>query len=63
MSDLAHTKQTATGIDTRLGLGAEGPVWLDISSAAYLCDPANAARIRARLKPARCGSLKRAEGS
>ena len=40
MSDLAHATQTATGIDTRMGLGAEGLVWLDTSSAAYLRDPA-----------------------
>jgi len=38
-SDLAHATQTATGIDTRMGLGAEGPVWLDTSSAVYLRDP------------------------
>ncbi|WP_281968924.1 AAA family ATPase [Roseovarius nanhaiticus] len=52
ISDLAHATQTATTIDTRYGLGAEGQVWLDVSSATYLRDPANAARIRARLEDA-----------
>jgi cell division protease FtsH len=52
MSDLAHATQTATGIDLRFGLGAEGPVWLDTSSASYLQIPENAARIRARLEAA-----------
>ncbi|MCQ0093963.1 AAA family ATPase [Roseovarius sp. M141] len=58
LSDLAQATQTAIGIDTRMGLGAEGPVWLDISSAAYLRDPANAARIRARLEAAEARAMR-----
>ncbi|WP_324753174.1 AAA family ATPase [Roseovarius sp. Pro17] len=58
MSDLAHATQVATGIDTRIGLGAEGPVWLDISSAAYLRDPENAARISARLEAAETRAMR-----
>lgn len=50
LSDLAHATQTATAIDTRMGLGAEGPVWLDIPPAVYLRNPENAARVRARLE-------------
>ncbi|MCQ0090503.1 AAA family ATPase [Roseovarius sp. M141] len=57
LSDLAHATQTATAIDTRMGLGAEGPVWLDISPAAYLRDPQSAARIRARLEAAEARAM------
>jgi len=58
LSDLAHATQTATGIDTRMGLGAEGLVWLDTSSAAYLRVPQNAARIRARLEAAEARAMR-----
>ncbi len=51
-SDLAHATTTAVRIDTHAGLGAEGLVWLDVSTAMYLRDPENAARIRTRLEAA-----------
>lgn len=40
------------GIDTRMGLGAEGTVWLDISCETYLRNLENAARVRACLEAA-----------
>ena len=58
MSDLARATQTATDIDLRFGLGAEGPVWLDMPSAAYLRIPENASRIRARLEAAEAQAIR-----
>ncbi|WP_281969129.1 AAA family ATPase [Roseovarius nanhaiticus] len=58
MSDLARATQTATDIDLRFGLGAEGPVWLDMASAAYLRIPENVARIRARLEAAEASATR-----
>ena len=51
-SDLAKATTLAVRIDTHLGLGAEGLVWHDLSTSAYLGDPKNAARVRARLEAA-----------
>ncbi|PVA08494.1 hypothetical protein DC366_18905, partial [Pelagivirga sediminicola] len=61
LSDLARATQTATDIDLRFGLGAEGPVWLDMASAAYLRIPQNAARIRARLEAAEARAIRMLE--
>ncbi len=58
LSDLALATRTAAGIDTRMGLGVEGPVWLDMPTAMYLRDPDNAARIRARLEAAESRAMR-----
>ncbi|MFD0860511.1 AAA family ATPase [Roseovarius aquimarinus] len=50
--DLAQATRTATGLDICYGLGAEGPLWRGAEAASYLEQPANAARIRARLEEA-----------
>ncbi|MCV2894991.1 AAA family ATPase [Lentibacter sp. XHP0401] len=51
-SDLAQATRLAVQIDTQLGLGAEGLAWLDTSTSAYLRNPDNAGRVRARLEAA-----------
>ena len=62
VSDLALATSSAVRIDTRFGLGAEGPTWLDIPHAVYLRDPRNAARIRARLENAEAYAMGILEG-
>ncbi len=36
LADLARATKSTFSIDTRMGLGAESPAWLDITSAAWL---------------------------
>ncbi|TYB81556.1 AAA family ATPase, partial [Oceaniovalibus sp. ACAM 378] len=56
-SDLAQATAQAVLIDTKLGLGAEGLVWLDPDRSLYLQDPENAARVRSRLDKAESRAL------
>ncbi|WP_306755235.1 AAA family ATPase [Paracoccus actinidiae] len=51
-SDLSLATRLAVQIDTRMGLGAEGPLWHAADPALYLANPANALRVRERLEAA-----------
>ncbi len=51
-SDLAQATKLAVAIDTLLGLGGYGPVWMDTPPEVVLRDPKIRARIRHRLETA-----------
>lgn len=51
-SDLARATGLALSLDTRLGLGAYGPVWMDLPSEISLRDPEVRTRIRNRIEAA-----------
>ncbi|ARC36761.1 AAA family ATPase [Paracoccus yeei] len=51
-SDLALATRVALDLETRYGLGAEGPLWLGTDSAAPMRDPALRARCRRHLETA-----------
>ena len=55
-SDLALATRVALAIETRFGLGAEGPLWLGESSD-WLHDKATRQRLRARIEAAEAQAL------
>ena len=55
-SDLALATRVALAIETRFGLGAEGPLWLG-ETADWLHDPETRARLRARIEAAEAQAL------
>ncbi|MCW3784209.1 hypothetical protein [Defluviimonas salinarum] len=58
-SDLAQATALAASLDTRLGLGAHGPVWRGQAAGTGSEDPADISRVRARLEQAerRAGAI------
>ena len=55
-SDLALATRVALAIETRFGLGAEGPLWLG-ETADWLHDPETRARLRARIEAAEAQAM------
>lgn len=51
-SDLGQATNLALSLDTRLGLGAYGPIWLDLPPEIILRDPEARARVLARIEAA-----------
>lgn len=51
-SDLAQATQLALSIDSRLGLGSVGPVWLGDEESTLLRDPETRARVRRLIEAA-----------
>ena len=51
-SDLAKATKLAVSLDTKLGIGALGPVWIDGPDSSFLLEPAFQLRVRHRIEAA-----------